>query len=524
MHPVKYSASSYFRNCFLWIFSLLLVGLVSCKKDLKSNFDNVSWRPYVEAPLLNSEVQVSDFLNPDSLNYLTADSTGQLIFNYRFDSVLYYNADQIFGIGDISLGSVSIDAPAVPFSVTQDLPFAQSGGAHLNSVVFASGQFSLHADAQQSSVVVLHIGINNATQNGQPVSWQFTLPVNGQSDTTFNLTGLKVQFPGGASAQNLSFNFTADPQTPGANVNTTLSGEITGLKIAFADGYLGEFTLPPVSDTNKIAQFDQNFSVDVFNAPNATYEMILTNGTGIPFSGTVDAVGQGATQDYSLGTVSAQQPAAASPGDTTVTHNYASLDIPNATNWLQDNPASFILNSLVHINQGQPDGYNFIDSSSYIEMDALVKTPFNVQIGNLIYQKTVGQNFFQSISDSVGIDQVKQVDLILDYQNGMPLNIQTKLTFLDSVTGHVIDTFNFLDLNPAQVDANGKVISDGSGTITVTVNQARLDSLSQSNAMTLYTIVNTSPLQNSQNAGAVWITPQTAFKAHLGARAQLEIK
>jgi hypothetical protein len=462
---------------------LLIIVLFSCKKVEYNKISSSFWNPKLAVPLAYGSFTINDILKQaDSINnYIDPNSRPKLEFNltqsiegfslgevvklpdfntlplqsiYSFSKLTQNDIDQINLIASANQGKrvdfggilTQID-PNTSFNQTVPLDFSNGSGLpsdfRIDKIDFKTGNIDIVITKAMPYKTILKFTFNEITKNGNKLTDSVVYNPNGSSNLSIDLSGYSANFSGG----NLSYSIDAITMIP-SNKNVTSNDQIvmgvsmTNLSFKSIQGYFGNLSIPPISDTFSIDQLKD--LKGKFGLTDPSLSLTVKNGFGIPVEMSFDNFGVvkfddsfypiNVTKPFQLG-----YPKKMGDADVTSVMDLNKTTVSNIDKLISSNTKKIQLGGNLTVNKGgeivnQP---NFITDQSTISLDASIKVPLTGYVSGFTFQDT---------SDlSMSFDMLKSLGLKVLYSNSLPVDINGSITFLDE-NNHLIK------------DGNGKVI------------------------------------------------------------------
>lgn len=469
---------------------IVLFLLISCKKV---EFDKISssfWNPKLAVPIAYGSFTINDVLKQaDSIDkYIDPNakpllqfSTTQSIegfkladvvqlpdFNtlpqqsiYSFSKLKQSEIDQINFVATANVGNridfgailQQID-PTTNFNQVVPLDFSNGSGLpndfRIDKIDFKSGKIQVNVSKGLPYKTVIKFSFNEIKKNGNKLVDSVVYMPNSNVPMEIDLTGYYADF---SSAQ-LSYSIDGIYITP-SNSNITTNDQIvlgvsmTDLGFKSIEGYFGNLSIPPISDTFNIDQLKD--LKGKFGITNPSIKLTVKNGFGIPVEMGFDnfAVIRTDNSSYPL-TVNTPfaigYPKKLGDADVSSTLELSKNTVSNIDKLLSSETKVIQLGGSLSVNKngevvGQP---NFISENSSISLDAQVSVPLTGYVSGFTFEDT---------SDlSLPFDMLKSLSIKVLYENSLPVDINGSIRFLDK---------------------NNNLIKDGSGKV--------IDLLSSSN-------------------------------------------
>ncbi|MGE5427796.1 MAG: hypothetical protein ACM3O8_07870 [Methylococcaceae bacterium] len=123
-----------------------------------------------------------------------------------------------------------------------------------------------------------------------------------------------------------------------------------------------------------------------------------------------------------------------------------------------------------------PENFNFLDMNAVFGVDMSLELPLELQVSNLTFRDT-------SAISGEDFKNIETADLILNTKNGVPLDIDLQLLFIDTITGHQFGATNVTRmLSTAQVSPQG-TITPVESSHTFSLDKTQMEQLKKANAI-----------------------------------------
>jgi hypothetical protein len=463
--------------------AFLSIILFSCKKV---EFDKISssfWNPKLAVPLAYGSFTINDILKQaDSINkYIDPNARPTLQFSttqsidgfsltdavklpdfntlppqsiYSFSKLTQNDINQINLVASGNVGN-EIDFGAIlkqldpNTNFNQSIPIDFSSGSDLPSdfrvdrIDFTSGKIQINVTKGLPYKTVLKFTFNEIKKNGNKLVDSVVFMPNSNVPIEIDLAGYYADF----SSKQLSYSIDKMTITP-TNTNITSNDQIilgvsmTNLGFKSIQGYFGNLSIPPISDTFSIDQLKD--LKGKFGITNPSISLKVVNGFGIPVELGFDkfAVIRKDNSTYPINVNAPFQigyPKKMGDANVTSTLELNKSTVTNIDKLLSSETKVVQLGGSLSVNKdgeivGQP---NFITDQSTIALEAQVSVPLTGYVSGFTFEDT---------SDiSLPFEMLKSFNLKVLYNNSLPVDITGSIKFLDK-NGKLIK------------DVNGKVI------------------------------------------------------------------
>ena len=363
------------------------------------------------------------------------------------------------------------------------------------SAVLKKGTVSIKTTNNSNLSGSVNLVLPEIKKNGVPVT--VVIPLNG-STTTVDLSGA-------------NFNFTADPEQTYNRIPYTYSVQLNTsggyvdysstdlIKLDVSLKNLDYRSIQGDFGNRQIAIDPGEFDMDVelldkikgnFNLANPKIELIIRNSIGMPASVKMNFnafSSTGATVALNPPLIDIPVPATISSGIATKSYTFDKQN-SNVVNFIALPPSGRIAyNGQVDFNTNTTvtaQNPNFLDFDlAFMAIDMVVELPLELQVKNLEFKDTT------SISGGDYTD-IESADLILNTKNGIPLDVEMQLFFIDTVSNQQFGSSKKMKIiSAALVDLTG-VITPVEASQTFSLDAAEMENLRKSNGVVLTGTVN----------------------------------
>jgi hypothetical protein len=480
---------------FLLIVLMSFFGCIK-KDDLKiQNLSISGWKPDWAIPVTNTTLTLKNVVqHAYTGNTLTVDSTG--LYSIHYDGrILSANAsdyikipDQNFNTNGVGLSSpinMSSYTGSIADSFGNHYTYTDTAGAELNHLKIKSGNLGIqvYSSYQQnlsaqvvfptvkngSTPLSINVSINypnhNYTQQINLSNYVFDFTNN---NTTYNYLPYYIKYTITGTGQPI---YTTD--TIGATIN------LTNLQFAFADGYLGHYTIPMNTDTIPIEIFNNTINANIF-LENPIIKLSVDNSFGLSATGNFSTF-EGITKQgviNNIGGAFFSNPITVNGPTvvgTTTTNNYQ-IDKTNSNvqNVFNPAPNKVVFAGNISIGKGSPT-YNFVTDTSKLIVNAEAILPAWFKIIDFQLQDTVKL----SLPRDTNILQKISFKILCENHFGLYANVQ--MYFCDS-TYKILDSLiappnSTLIINQAPVNSIGVVTQSKTQESVFDIDQTRYQKL-----------------------------------------------
>ena len=349
--------------------------------------------------------------------------------------------------------------------------------------VLKKGSLTIKTNNTSKLTGTFNFTLNEIKQNGVPI--KTAIPLTGNS-TTIDLSGAVINFSFDPLKpfNQVPYSYTIQLEKSNGYVNYA-STDVVKIDITLVNMEFKSVTGDFGKRVIKIGPDVFDMNVDLLNKiegsfklANPQLELIIHNSIGTPASANLNFTASnkdGKTASLNPPVFDIPVPANINAGISTKSIFFDKQN-SNIVNFIALPPTSQIsysgqvdFNTMVPVTQANP---NFLDIDATFAIDLTMELPMELQISNLAFKDT------SSISGG-DFDKLETADLILNAKNGIPLDVEIQLFFIDSSKKQIGTSKKTKILSAAQVDASGTVTPVQSSN-TFSLDKTEMDNLRKS--------------------------------------------
>lgn len=358
----------------------------------------------------------------------------------------------------------------------------------LKHISLSDGNFVYHLYSEMNVGINVNMTLQTALIDGQVPQSIFDISPNGEVLNNWNISNMSADLSTDINQDYniLPIELILSIMPTDEIVTFDSSDKIKGvfgleaLKLAYADGYLGQQEVQISEDTLDL-NFDFLNQIEgelILEEPSITIN--YNNSIGVPiqinteFKGSNSESGQSQTLSVEgVNINSPEQLGDSVQGDIIIDKNNSTI-----VDFLQIRPNQIIYSGVALVNP-MGENLNFVESTSKLNAGVELKIPLILRANHLTFVDTLG---FSATSDNLPIEQGS---IKLNIQNGFPFELKMSMVLADSITGEIIDKLTFDDIASAEVDANGVVIAKTPSEIIVEFSPSFLENMKIANRIYL---------------------------------------
>lgn len=435
-------------------------------------FPNVAPNQITSLSVPLSGVQISNNVELRLSTFETPGSTLPVIINLKdYINVTFDLKDLKISSGNMKIASQVIGGFAGEF----DFNFPDPAMRALTTVL-KNGILTIKTTNNSKLTGAIHFILPEIKKGGVPV--EASIPMDGSS-TSIDLTQANI-------------NFSSDPAQPFNRIPYTYSIQVNG-----SNGYVDFASTDYVSmdialnnlgfqsitgDFGKriidIAPGNFNMNVDLLNKINGSFklanpqfELFIRNSIGVPAAVNLNFMAtskEGTTASLDPPVFDIPVPANINAGIVTKSIVFDKQN-SNIVNFIALPPTSQISYSgKVNFNPAVPvtmQNPNFLDINATFALDLSMVLPLELQVSELAFKDT------SELSGNY--KKIESADLIINSQNGIPLDVEMQLFFLDSTKTQIGTSKKTKVLSAATIDGTG-VITPVQSSQTFSLDQTEM--------------------------------------------------
>ncbi len=475
------------RKAIVLISLAALLIITGCIKETY-NMDILSKKAHLSPTLaiaaVRGDISISDLKNlPNDTVIFDADNFIRLVF--KQDSVLDYSIDDYAdfdNLAEFHLNEIYPVSGSTVINIRDTVDFEPGNDIQIEKIVIKTGvvNYSVRSTSLVSAMFTIKLP-TVLTGGVSPVTKSFTVPAN--STVT-----------GSVSIDNTMCDLSKDPdmkynRLPVEYSITPVSGnfglldnmfvqiDVPSPNFDYAKGYFGQQTeIDQDTIDLEIEEILDHISGE-FLLSNPSITLNYKNSFAIPAKVDLKAIGYKKTETVplNLNPFLLSYPAAPSERDksATFTADKNNSDLPELVS-MPPQKISFSSSAMMNPDGNDGSRNNYLFSDSRFIGDLEIEVPLEFSISNLQFTDTT-DNFLkmEDSSDSpVNTEDFEFLRIDFNAENGFPLGISLSMILYDTLTSHNIDTVSAATfLEPADVDATGKVTQPKSCSTSIEIDR-----------------------------------------------------
>jgi hypothetical protein len=492
-------------------FFFVALLLSACKPDIPDfNLDayrNISPRGDWQLPIANITLNLEDLVA--DLDVISSQPNQPLAIFFSRENVFSASISDYVEIEDQELLNTSITIGPSFIQIATEI--GSSFGIALEDLVISTGRMKWETSSNLTDTITYAFSIQNATRNGQPVSWIIET-VGGASTGTIQLDDLTFDLTNGPEpANNILIRLDEIKVPPGSlGQSFDFKLELENFEPFYAYGFFGNRNI--VVPTEEVS-FDLGALrrvVDGVFFTNPKIELTIRNQVGVPIEIRKNLIGtneSGLTQNLGLQPLQIGAPTVL--GDSVVSVYTIDDQNSNIVDFLRILPNKLRFDGEVEVNPTfSGNQKNFVGFDTRMSADIALEVPLSFGAQNLLFE--------QDINDvNIGVDnpeEISYLELHFKTKNRLPLGVNVTMVWNDA-NGQPVDSVLLPLLQAAPVDAAGRSNGEGVEAFVIEFTDNRLTSFLSTKTIKLKARMNT-----TGNGAPVSLYPDDGLEIKFGAK------
>jgi len=456
---------------------VVILSFMQCmhdEYDFSKLDDEMEITAGILSPVAYGSLTLEDIISEfDSSSYISSDPDGLLLITYE-DSLFSYIADDLLEVPSQDFIEFFIESdftilPGFPgwntgdtltINRTENFPFSFENGEQLDSMILDEGTMAFNISSEFQHTGQITITCPNIRLNGIPFTKTIPINVDDGSFTynePFTLDTYTIYLSDSVTVDStftyMPVDFKVELISSGAGVfageQIDITATVQDLNFEAIFGYIGDYELLTQTGDIDLSFFENTIEGYVrFENPQINFN--IQNSYGVPaavsisrFTGFNSTDSIQMTFDETMDTFGYAYPTL-----TDYINNDIYKDTVISINETNSNVAdflSFLPSSLEYALSAtsNPDGpnasYNFVSDDSKIDIEFEFILPLWFQADSFAFEDTIDLDLVD-IKDDAG-DYIDKVSVMLEVSNGLPLDIDFQIYFVDSLYNPVDTLF-----------------------------------------------------------------------------------
>lgn len=461
-----------------------VTGCVKETYDMNRLSKKAHLSPTFAVSAVKGDISLSDLIDPSDTIVFDEDNFMRLVF--KKDSVIDFGIDDYENLD--SLGEFHLKEGYPVFGVTVNsfedtITFEPGDNIEIVKIGIITGNIDYQIKSKSLADASFTITLPSAKIGGVPITQIIAIPAGQTVTDSVSLDGAEVDLSTDPKKvfNRLPVNYSISATSGTFNLldSMLVQMDIPSPEFDYVKGYFGQQIETIEEDTLDLGIkdiLDHISGTFLISSPSITLN--YKNSFSLPVEINLEAVGQKLAETVDLGLAPQILSYPAAPGqrdiEGTFTVDKSNSELPELVSMP---PEKVTFSGSAEMNPGGNDGSrnNFIFHDSRFLGNLEIEVPLEFRINNLQFTDTV-DNFM--MNEEPGNDNpfnpedFEFLRIRLDAENGFPLGISLSLILYDSLSGDVLCTIDATDiLEPAPVDAGGKVTSPAVSTANIDITR-----------------------------------------------------
>lgn len=450
--------------------AIVIITFMQCmhdEYDFSKLDDEMEIKAGVLTPIAYGSLTLDDLISEfDSSSYISSDADGLLMITYE-DSLFSYLADELLEIPSQDFIEFFIESDfnippgwgvgeTISIDRTKSFPFTFSHGEKLDSMILDEGSMVFDISSEFRHTGTIDVTFPNIRLNGTPFTRQIPIDV---ADGTFTynepfvLDGYTIYLSDsvGTDTMFIPVEFNIELINSGAGMNAgeqiDITANIQDMNFEAIFGYVGDYELITQTGDIDLGFFENTIDGYVrFENPQVNFN--ITNSYGVPagvsitrmvgFNGS-DSIQMTFNED--LDTFGYAYPRLSDylnndiHKDTTISINNTNSNVADFLSFL---PSSLEYSLSATSNPPGSNSYNFVSDGSKMDVGFEFVLPLWFKADSFAFEDTIDMNLEEIEEEG---DIIDRVSVMLEVSNGLPLDIDFQIYFVDENYNHVDTLF-----------------------------------------------------------------------------------
>ncbi|MCG8477013.1 MAG: hypothetical protein MI784_16220 [Cytophagales bacterium] len=482
------------------------------------NFDNIIFEPNIIAGLGSTQYKVDDFLKQlDEELVIEKKENGDLLASYQIETISL-SSEELFSVKDqsakmrfnialpdIPQGSGTITLPGSQFPLAPQ-PFQWNAeGDRLSSMLFESGTLALQINLPFPAQSTFKVELENLRKGKQPL----VLEASNNKKVTVSLAGYELTFSKGNQIKVKlhmgELSVEREQYIPGDHA-IQASITIEDIKSEHAKGMLRTRSFDFDKRQVDLGLFAQELAGQ-FKFTNPKVQLIINHNLGTHLGLNLTEI-YGVKQNKNTqlaGNITSDAHTfkrAAKPGDEIADTIFIDNTNSNLSDFLASYPEKVILQGAAEV--GSLSGSEqFITSKGRMKINTRLVLPFALTMNDFTYTEIIDADPID-VEDS---EKIKQATFVLDYENGLPMNLDLQIQLLDAnekVLGSIFKKDKTTILESASVSKEGRALKARKGKISIPLDKMLIEQLSKTKYIRATSSLSSANSQSGQSVPVIF--------------------
>ncbi len=389
--------------------------------------------------------------NPQvSFTYASNGSTAPATF--QSDTLIALSIE----LTNVKVSSADAIVPPQP-PITLDRGLMLPDGNKVATASISSGVLNISVTNAFDMSIPISLTIKSLVGQSGPLSRTFTLASAGSSGSTYQesipLSGYVLNMADASGSPGDSLMYSVVAQVPGSNgqfINIATSDSVkaafglSGLQFSSFTGEVhmtGPVSIPADTQTVNLGDFTSMFNGRILFSDSTKLVLNINMTGGFPslvhLKLIPSSTSTGPVTGDSLVVEKMLYPG--QPNYITLGQNFVSV-LNTFTSTTNEIPDQFIISGYVVVNPGPPYAMGTVKQTDVVEGTATIEIPFDLGISNATFTDTTKTPVINDSSTASRLDNVDSGQVVIEVNNGLPVQMSLITQLIDTVTHQVVMT------------------------------------------------------------------------------------
>jgi len=455
---------------------------------------------------------IANFLQ---LTLQEVDPMSQFILTPETGIKIFFLIDNII----VSSVTMSFDNQSLTEYDTM-IDFDLENGEQIHNLELKTGKIVYDISSSINSDLTFNLSFPSATLNGEPFQSEQVVSAgldssSGEIDISGIIIDLTTDINQPYNKIPISFSASLNSGSDLVNINNEdfadISFSFSDLSIQYADGFFGDYEIDLGGDIVDIdLQIFEDFDSGlILDDPQFIIRVYNSVGVGASINAGLNAYSPNFTNAVFEFSETIESPVFV--GDT-VEQTWV-YDKNNSTidEIIALPPQQIEYFGLANLNGTNSQEVNFISSDSKMTLGVEVDFPMSLNIANISLKDTI------SVDELENVEKIESLSLVMNIDNGFPLDTKLDLFLRDSISDINLDTLEIANFSSGIIDQDGYLINSFFSENQLNLNHEEIINFANSNQLVLDVTLNTEENQS------IRLYSDYEFLVNIGMRIKLDL-
>jgi len=470
---------------------------------------------YLSTDLSGLSIDNNIIANFLQLTLQEVDPMSQFILTPETGIKIFFLIDNII----VSSVTMSFDNQSLTEYDTM-IDFDLENGEQIHNLELKTGKIVYDISSSINSDLTFNLSFPSATLNGEPFQSEQVVSAgldssSGEIDISGIIIDLTTDINQPYNKIPISFSASLNSGSDLVNINNedfaNISFSFSDLSIQYADGFFGDYEIDLGGDIVDIdLQIFEDFDSGlILDDPQFIIRVYNSVGVGASINAGLNAYSPNFTNAVFEFSETIESPVFV--GDT-VEQTWV-YDKNNSTidEIIALPPQQIEYFGLANLNGTNSQEINFISSDSKMTLGVEVDFPMSLNIANISLKDTI------SVDELENVEKIESLSLVMNIDNGFPLDTKLDLFLRDSISNINLDTLEIANFSSGIIDQDGYLINSFFSENQLNLNHEEIINFANSNQLVLDVTLNTEENQS------IRLYSDYEFLVNIGMRIKLDL-